>query len=544
MVCMSKLARILAILAAPLAVFGAALPVMAARAPDFSAGRLQSLIKNLNLDSFQGRPSSGKGQDATTDALIFNMHSLGLSPAGDPINGKDNDGEQKRAWTQTVPMVRYSLVGEQKAAVRLNGKDLALSAGSQVLLRTLRPVSSVSLSTAPLVFVGYGIDDPSRGWNDFAGADLNGKVAVVLAGDPDSPAFAGPAMTWPGRWTAKIEAAARHGAAGILIVHDPVGAGAGWQSLQKAFGQPQYDLLRSDPAALHPQIEGWLSGEAASAIFAQAGLNLASLRSQAGQAGFRPVAMNGAAFSAQYGVSFGQVNTYNLVGRIKGQSHPDQAVVVTTHWDGPGAVESEGVAALLELARAHGGQTPNARSLVFVLAGGSQEGDLGAAFYAANPTYPLSKIAAVVGLGPFDAAGPARDITAFGDSSVDLSSRLSSLLAASGRTLTQGDQTAGQAYRTDAFALARGGAPTITLGSGINLTQGGAAAGQAWRTSYLGQRYGQASDVVGRDFKLDGLAEDLKALYLFTRDLANQSDWPATGAEFSATRSATAGERR
>ena len=539
---MSKIAPTLAF---ALALSVAALPVMAARAVDFSANRLQTLIKSLNLDSFQGRPSFGRGQDASTDALVYNMRALGLTPAGDPINGTDNDGDQKRAWTQAVPMVRFTLVDDPRAAVRLAGRDLALAQGSQVLLRTLRPVGSVNLGAAPLVFVGYGIEDPSRGWNDFAGADLTGKVAVALAGDPDTATFAGPAQTWPGRWTAKIEAAARHGAAGVLIIHDPAAAGVGWASLQKAFSGPQYDLLRTDPAAEHPQVEGWLSGAAASALFGGAGLNLASLKAQAAQPGFRALPMAGASFSAQYSLSFGQVLSYNVVGRIKGQARRDQAVVVTSHWDGPGAVDSVGAAAVLELARAHGGQTPNARSMgVFVLTGGSQEGGLGAAYYAANPTYPLSKTAAVVGLGPFDAAGPARDMTVFGDTSLDLSRRVTSVLTASGRTLTQGDQTAGQAYRTDAFPLARRGAPTITLGSGINLSQGGATAGQAWRSDYMRQRYRQAGDVLGRDVNLEGVAEDLNALYVFTRDLANQSDWPATAGEFSAARALSAGERR
>ena len=74
------------------------------------------------------------------------------------------------------------------------------------------------------MFVGYGVTAPERGWDDFKGVDVSGKILVVLINDPDFEGgegqFGGKAMTYYGRWTYKYEEAARRGAAGVMIVHE------------------------------------------------------------------------------------------------------------------------------------------------------------------------------------------------------------------------------------------------------------------------------------------------------------------------------------
>src|SRR3546814_7892202 len=82
---------------------------------------------------------------------------------------------------------------------------------------------SVEIVDAPIVFVGYGVTAPERGWDDFKGVDLKGKIALVLVNDPDYETgkgdFGGKAMTYYGRWTYKYEEAARQGATGMLVIH-------------------------------------------------------------------------------------------------------------------------------------------------------------------------------------------------------------------------------------------------------------------------------------------------------------------------------------
>ena len=114
-----------------------------------------------------------------------------------------------------------------------------------------------------LVFVGYGIEAPEYKWDDFKGVDVKGKVLVMLNNDPDwdPKLFAGKTRLYYGRWTYKYESAARHGAAGVIIVHTTPSAGYPWQVVQSSWGGEQFEL----PAEGEPriQLKGWATEDAA-----------------------------------------------------------------------------------------------------------------------------------------------------------------------------------------------------------------------------------------------------------------------------------------
>lgn len=126
-----------------------------------------------------------------------------------------------------------------------------------------------AIADAPMVFVGYGVHAPERGWDDFKGVDLKGKVAVFLVNDPDFVAakgedsfgkFGGRTMTYYGRWTYKFEEAARRGAIAALIVHDTDGAGYGW-NVVKSPGGENYSLVVPPEKATSLALQGWISGK-------------------------------------------------------------------------------------------------------------------------------------------------------------------------------------------------------------------------------------------------------------------------------------------
>src|SRR3546814_1477358 len=48
-----------------------------------------------------------------------------------------------------------------------------------------RVVPRITVQNSDMVFVGYGINAPERGWNDYAGVDVTGKTVVILVNDPD-----------------------------------------------------------------------------------------------------------------------------------------------------------------------------------------------------------------------------------------------------------------------------------------------------------------------------------------------------------------------
>ena len=102
---------------------------------------------------------------------------------------------------------------------------------------------------ADLVFVGYGVKAPERGWDDFKGVDVRGKIIVVLVNDPDFEGgegdFGGKAMTYYGRWTYKYEEAARRGAAGVLVVHETDPASYGWATVKNSNTNTMFDIVRA-----------------------------------------------------------------------------------------------------------------------------------------------------------------------------------------------------------------------------------------------------------------------------------------------------------
>ena len=97
-----------------------------------------------------------------------------------------------------------------------------------------------------------------------------------------------------------MDDAARRGAIGVLIVHDPNAAGFGWEALAAMFAEPQLALDRAQARRPPLLLQGWLQRDAAAELFQKAGLDLDDLERQAADPAFQPVPLTGAAFSADY----------------------------------------------------------------------------------------------------------------------------------------------------------------------------------------------------------------------------------------------------
>ena len=195
-----------------------------------------------------------------------------------------------------------------------------------------------------MVFVGYGVTAPERGWDDFGDVDLNGKIAVFLVNDPDFEAapgepaagrFGGRAMTYYGRWTYKFEEAARRGAIGALVIHESEAAGYGWNTVQAparrelqhrarpgrapAGAAPGLDPARRRRRPVPPRRPRFRGGEAAGA----------QRRASA------PIDL-GATFSADLPVTSRRVESHNVIARLPGARHPDETIMFSGHWDAYG----------------------------------------------------------------------------------------------------------------------------------------------------------------------------------------------------------------
>ncbi len=514
-------------------------------------------VRVLASDEFEGRAPATNGEQRTVDYLVEQFAKAGVQPGG-------KDG----SWVQEVPLVRTQVEGTPRASIMLGGKRVPLVNGEDVTLQSLRPQDEVDVADAPLVFVGYGIDAPERGWDDFKGADLKGKIAVMLINDPDfetgTGAFDGKGMTYYGRWTYKFEEAARRGAAGVLIVHETAPAAYPWATVKASGTSPLFDIQRShdDALAMHTPLRGWMQRALAERLFAAAGLDFEAEKRKAQRADFRPQVLGKATLSARFRVKREPVITRNVVAKLDGAAHPDESVIFSAHWDAfgigqpdangqavrHGAIDNAtGVAAVLELARVFAAGPRPQRSLYFIALTAEEKGLLGASYYAEHPLAPLETTAAVLNIEMFSPDGATADIATWGNGRVSLEADIDRVARARGRRWSPDPNLeAGFFYRADHFAFARKGVPAITVGAGLDKLDGGVAAGRALRDAYFANCYHQPCDAWTPHWDPRGLAADTQLVHDLGLELANGRQWPQwnEGAEFGARREASDAARR
>ncbi|MDQ3040140.1 MAG: M28 family metallopeptidase, partial [Pseudomonadota bacterium] len=410
------------------------------------------------------------------------------------------------------------------------------------------------------------VDAPEKDWNDYAGMDVKGKTVVMLVNDPgfharDAKLFDGKRMTYYGRWTYKFDEAARKGAAAALIIHDNEGASYGWDVVKNSWSGPQYDLPAKDDPAPRLPAQGWITGDAANALFKGAGLDFATLRAAANRRGFKPVPIN-AKVSFDLKSSSVEKTSRNVIGLLPGSETPDEAILYMAHWDhlgthvGEATTESggdniyngavdnaTGVAGILEIAEAfRKSPTPPKRSLLFLAVTLEESGLLGSKYYVAHPVVPLDKTVAVINIDALAPIGKARDATVVGLGSSQLEDLLKTVLTGQKRKASVEDNTsAGYYFRSDHFNFAKAGVPSLYMDSGTDLLDGGKSAGKATGKDYTEHRYHKPGDQFdATTWKLEGIIQDLETVHAVGAALASSGQWPNwyEGNPFKAARDA------
>ncbi|HMA21249.1 MAG TPA: M28 family metallopeptidase, partial [Gemmatimonadaceae bacterium] len=363
-----------------------------------SKDRMAADIKTVSSDAFLGRGPATRGEELATGYIRDQLKAAGLQPGGP--NG---------SWFQDVPLLQSDIVGKPSLSVTVNGENHPLTQGQEIAVRaSMQSVSSVNIQNAPIVFLGYGIKAPERNWDDFKGENVRGKVGIVLVNDPDFETgqgdFGGKAMTYYGRWTYKYEEAARQGLAALLIVHETAPASYGWATVKNSNTNTMFDIVRPNPAEVHPLLEGWVQHDDAVQLLEAVGQNYDALKKLAQTREFKPVTLQGATFSASYQLKQETIHSKNVLGRLPGTTHPNETILYGAHWDhlGVGAPDARGdtiyngavdngtgIASVLELARMFASGPKPQRSVVFAFWTAEEKGLLGSEYYAANPVYPL-----------------------------------------------------------------------------------------------------------------------------------------------------------
>jgi len=513
--------------------------------PQITEVDFMALVNTLASDEFEGRAPGSPGEDKSVDYIKAQYERIGLTP-----------GAPDGSWFQTVPMIETT--ADESTMLHITGSagTRELAFGADFVLGTRSGQPHVSVKDSELVFVGYGVNAPEQGWNDYEGLDVRGKTVVVLVNDPgfhvdDDTLFEGNRMTYYGRWTYKFEEAARQGAAAALIIHDDKGASYGWDVVKNSWSGAQFDLRTADDPEPRLPAQGWITGDTARQLFADAGLDLEAQYIAANQRGFKPIPLK-ATISFALDSNIVEKSSRNVIGVLPGTDLADQAIVYMAHWDHLGKHEGEGdtiyngavdnatgVAGIIEIAEAFAhADTPPRRSLVFIAVTLEESGLLGSKYYVANPTFEMAKIAGVINLDAMSVGGKSRDLVVTGLGNSELENILAPIAEQQGRVLVEENNPAGGYYfRSDHFNFVKAGVPALYAKGGIDLLDGGIEAGKIAAAEYAG-RYHQPSDEVHAGWKVDGLVQDLEALYGVGRVLADDEIWPNwyAGNPFKATR--------
>ncbi|MDA1306101.1 MAG: M28 family metallopeptidase [Acidobacteria bacterium] len=529
-------------------------PETVAELPDIDTAHVLADITRLASDEFQGRAPGGEGERLTVDYLINQFTAAGLEP-GNP------DG----SFVQDVPLVSVRPLVSSPFTLTQGGRSRTLRVLGDVVPFSTRVAEEVSLTNSEMVFVGYGIQAPEFGWDDYKGLDVTGKTLLMLVNDPpiagdgpeglDPAVFGGKAMTYYGRWVYKFAKAAELGAAGVLVIHEEGPAGYPF-SVAQGMGGERFNLVTPDKNMSRAAVEGWISLGATTELFTSAGLDFDALKTTAATREFAPVSLKTTA-SVTLTQTLRTIDSQNVIAKITGSDPTlkDEYVIYSAHWDhlgvssqprdgdaiNNGAMDNaSGTAAMLEIARAFKAINPAPkRTILFLAVTAEEQGLLGSEFYAKFPLYPLERTLANINVDGMNMWGRTTDLTVVGYGASDLDDYLTEAAAEQGRTLIPDPESEkGFYYRSDHFNFAKVGVPALYTDDGVTFVGKPADYGKQKRDEFNRRDYHAPSDEVKPDWDLSGLAEDAKLLLAVGYRVAMAATYPEwkPGNEFKAAR--------
>jgi Zn-dependent M28 family amino/carboxypeptidase len=544
---MRRINSLLAILL--IAAFPAASIAQKRRAPSraasglISESTLRAHIKFLSDDQLEGRGTGAPGGELAAKYIAAQLEAMGLKGAG-----------QGGSFFQPVSLVGVKADPTTRLTISASGgKSETFKFADDFVAFTGAQAPEVDVNSE-LVFVGYGIDAPEQRWNDYKGDAKNyrGKILVMLVNDPpatpsEPKLFAGRALTYYGRWTYKYEEAARHGAAGVILLHTDESAGYPWSVVRTSNGSWRFDIERGEgDSTPYLKLRSWMTNDAARRMMQLSGQNLDDLRRQAASREFEPIKL-GLVASIDLKSELKRVKAPNVVGVLPGRDPRlrDEYVVYSAHWDHLGIGEpnkkgdriyngavdnASGVASVLAIAEALSRLPLNERprrSSLFLFPTAEEQGLYGAEWYARNPVVPLKKTAADINLDSMNILGLTRDFVPLGAERSSLSAVVEQVARERGLTVAPDPRPEqGSFYRSDHFPFAKVGVPSISLKEGKDFVGHSREWGEEQFKAYNTANYHQPSDEYSDNWNFEGMIQSAEIALAIGRRVADAPEMP------------------
>lgn len=489
-------------------------PYVEAATRGISPERIRAHVRFLSSDLLEGRGTGQRGGEIAAEYIATQFALAGLKPAGD--NG---------TYLQKVPMAGVRTLPETTFQLApQNGEIINLQWLDDFVTNNQSQTESAEID-APIVFAGYGIEAPEYKWDDYKGADLRGKVLLMLVNEPpseDEKFFKGKALTYYGRWTYKFEEAARRGAVAAMIIHRTDMASYGWNVVRSSWSTERSYLRLDNKPKL--KAASWIQLEIARKLVGLAGLDLDQLMESAKSRAFHPLPLP-VNLKAHIVSKLRPFESSNVLGVLPGAGSEAtrEAVMYTAHYDHLGIVHSAqgdniyhgavdnatGCGILLELARAYASLPSRpARSVVFAAVTGEEQGLLGSEFLGEHPPLPRSEM--VLDLN-FDAVAPIGDpeeVEVSGAERTTFYPVVEETARSFGlRIRPDAHPENGYYYRSDHFSLARVGIPSFSINEGMKFAGHTAEWGEEQSRDYTAHRYHQPSDEYSAGMDFAGVAK-------------------------------------
>jgi Zn-dependent M28 family amino/carboxypeptidase len=503
-----------------------AITCAAQAAANFDGQSWWSTVKILADDKFEGRETGSAGERQAQAYIVQQLKSLGIEPAG-------SDGYYQRVKLRTTEIQEAS---SSLALVR-DGHSKPLSLGEQAYFSTRYALAPKV--DAPLVFVGYGLKIPEQGYDDLAGLDLKGKVAVVLTGAPaEIPSALGAHyQSRAERW--KVLKAA--GAIGMIGIPNPASMEMSWSRMALNRALPSMDLVGPEfDETAGSQLAVIFNPAYADLLFEGTGHTFAEIAALGKDRKALPRFPLGVSISAVIQTSSHEVDSTNVVARMPGRDPrlKSEYVVLSAHIDhlGVGAAingdriyngamdNGSGSALLLDVARSlKQARAPIKRSVLFVWVTAEEKGLLGSKYFAAHPTVAPKSMVADINTDMFLPIIPLKTLTVYGLQESDLGDRVAQVAADQGLHVQADPAPLHNVFiRSDQYSFVRHGIPSVM----IDVAPSGAAEEQTlkdWRAS----RYHAPSDDANQPVNLATAAGYEEVIRALTLDVANDPARPA-----------------
>ncbi|MFV8783839.1 M20/M25/M40 family metallo-hydrolase [Microbulbifer sp. SA54] len=389
--------------------------------PGSAERRIEADVRYLADDLLEGREAGTRGYELAALYVAERFRSIGLKPGAD------------ESFLQSVPILEYGLADETQGSLSIMRDGLALELLPDLDYVVFPTVVSQDIDVeAELVFVGHGIESSFFGRDDYAGIDLNGKIAVFLVStDPTLPSEEAAHFR-----SMKSAYASERGAVASIMLYTPeFQKNFPFEKLAKSLkASTRMAWLREngEPHSQSPNIRGWavLRESAARKLFPYGELGWDSVLNRVAT-GDVPSFSMGLTGRIQMAAKQQKLSSQNVVGVLPGvdpklkheyvlvTGHLDHIGVKPGHSTGTdklynGAMDNAvGVATMLEVARQLTMQPPK-RSVIFLAVTGEEKGLIGSDYFAHNPTVDKQNIVANINIDMPILTYDFEDLVAFG----------------------------------------------------------------------------------------------------------------------------------